>query len=71
MVIEHDETKGKVLYRVSRESGPPSELGAFTGQTTTIQTTPGAAYLFRLTFPSGEDGRAKGERPYEIHVTFR
>jgi hypothetical protein len=74
MLVQHKESGGAVLYRVSPEQGPSrfNANATFTGVAPEILVTPGTAYLFRLSFPGGkgESGRAGGRR-YELAVTFR
>jgi hypothetical protein len=72
MHIEHKETNGKVLYRVSEENGVPliGPSVSFTGEAPEIQVTAGTAYVFRVTFPSNNGGNANADRPYEVTVTF-
>jgi hypothetical protein len=71
MVVKHTETKGKVLYRVSRDVGLPLVFStSFTEDAPAMQSTPGAVYVFRLSFPGGNEGKGGGERPYDLQVSF-
>jgi hypothetical protein len=77
MLVEHQESGGTVLYRVSPEHGPSrfNANATFTGAAPEILVTPGTPYLLRLSFPGGkgeggDSDRSRGRR-YELAVTFR
>jgi hypothetical protein len=70
MTIEHKESNGKVLYRVTQENGIPL-LGTtmFTEEAPPIEVQGGQIYVFRLTVPMNNQGTT-GDRPYEMVVSF-
>jgi hypothetical protein len=70
MLIAHQETSGKVLYRVSQENGLPIGI-SFTEDAPEIPVEGGGSYLFRLTFPNKNEGGGNGARPYKLTVTFK
>jgi hypothetical protein len=73
MMIEQDEPNGRVVYRVIKESDLLA-LGldgvSFVQDPTELRVTPGAAYIFRVTSGGFTNGDAKGDRPYELRVSF-
>lgn len=70
MTIDHKESNGKVLYRVTQENGFPV-LGTtmFTEEAPELEVEEGQTYVFRLTVPMNNQG-TNGERPYEMTVSF-
>jgi hypothetical protein len=71
MNVSHDESNGRIAYRVSRESrllNIPFDTETFTDDAPDFRVAPGETYLFRLSVPSS--GSNNGERPYELKVSF-
>ncbi len=65
VTIEHEETGGKVSYRVYING--VAATPAFTGAAPAVKAVPGAKYQFRMsTSPANDDD----ERTYTLRVTF-